>query len=193
MNHNSQEKRLRFNHIRVEVVTKYDQLLHAFAVRSICFMEEHGVPALQTYDGNDYQATHVIAYAADEPIATARLRWFRDFVKMERTCFRKEHRGPRILQYCSEFIFDHVAQKGYDKLITHAKPKYARMWKGVLGFEMVPQKEPMYFANDAEPYLELIKHLDPHPRRISEQESVAVLFRVEGQWDKPSSFERTDA
>jgi hypothetical protein len=178
-----------YNHIRVEIVTSYEQLLHAFAVRSICFMEEHGVPATQTFDGNDYQSTHLIVYAADEPIATARLRWFRDFVKMERTCFRKEHRSPRILQFCSKFIFDHVAQKGYERLITHAKPKYARMWRTVLGFELVPGKEPMYFEGESEPYLELVKHVGAHSQPISEQASIAVLFRVEGQWETPSKFE----
>ncbi len=153
-------------------------------------MEEHAVPAQQTFDGNDYQATHIIAYAADEPIGAARLRWFRDFAKMERTCFRKEHRGPHILQLCSHFIFDHVARKGYERLITHAKPKYARLWRRVLGFVPAEGKEPMYFDGDDEPYLELVKYLDPHPRLISDQESVAVLFRVEGQWDNPSRFER---
>jgi hypothetical protein len=180
---------LPYNHVRVEIVTEYEQLLHAFAVRSICFMEEHGVPARQTFDGNDFQSTHVIAYAADEPIATARLRWFRDFAKMERTCFRKENRGPRILQYCSQFIFNHVAQKGYERLITHAKPKYARMWRGVLGFVPVDGKEPMYFDGESEPYLELVKFLDPHPRPISDKASIAALFRVEGRWETPSQFE----
>ena len=33
------------NQIRTEVVTTYQQLLHAYAIRSICFMEEHGIPA----------------------------------------------------------------------------------------------------------------------------------------------------
>jgi hypothetical protein len=33
------------NQIRTEVVTTYQQLLHAYAIRSICFMEEHGVKA----------------------------------------------------------------------------------------------------------------------------------------------------
>jgi hypothetical protein len=108
---------------------------------------------------------------------------------MERTCFRKEHRGPRVLQYCSQFIFGHVAQKGYDRLITHAKPKYARMWRGVLGFVPVEGKEPMYFDGETEPYLELVKFLDPHPQPITEQASIAVLFRVEGQWNMPSRFE----
>ena len=35
------------NQIRTEVVTTYQQLLHAYAIRSICFMEEHGVKAQQ--------------------------------------------------------------------------------------------------------------------------------------------------
>jgi hypothetical protein len=71
------------NLIRVEVVTTAEQLLHAHAIRAICFMEKHGVAARQTYDGNDYQATHIIVYAGEEPIGTARIRWFKDFAKME--------------------------------------------------------------------------------------------------------------
>ena len=35
------------NQIRTEVVTTYQQLLHAYAIRSICFMEEHGYSARQ--------------------------------------------------------------------------------------------------------------------------------------------------
>jgi hypothetical protein len=41
------------NQIRTEVVTTYQQLLHAYAIRSICFMEEHGVKAQQAFEGND--------------------------------------------------------------------------------------------------------------------------------------------
>lgn len=33
------------NQIRCDVVTTYEQMLHAYAIRSICFMEEHGVEA----------------------------------------------------------------------------------------------------------------------------------------------------
>ena len=50
------------NQIRAQVVTTQEQLLHAYAIRAICFMEEHGVPAHHEFDGNDYQATHVIVY-----------------------------------------------------------------------------------------------------------------------------------
>jgi hypothetical protein len=61
------------NQLRCEVVTTYEQMLHAYAIRSICFMEEHGVKARQTFDGNDYQSTHMIAYAGDEPVGTLRI------------------------------------------------------------------------------------------------------------------------
>jgi hypothetical protein len=153
-------------------------------------MEEQGVAATQTFDGNDYQATHFVGYAHDDPIASARVRWFRDFAKMERTCVRIGHRDPRLLKRFSQFVFNHVARKGHDQLMTHAKPAYARMWRRILGFVQVEDKEPMFFEGDSEPYIELVKVLQPHPRLISPRESIAVLFRVEGHWDTPSKFER---
>ncbi len=177
------------NHIRTEVVTTPEQLMHAYAIRAICFMEEHGVAARQTYDGNDYQATHIIMYCGDEPIGTARVRWFRDFAKIERTSFRKEWRDPRILKRCAEFIFEHIARKGYDKVITHAQPKYARLWRMLLGFSTVQGKKPVFFAGHDEPYVELIKELTPPADAISPETDASVLFRVEGFWDERSEFE----
>lgn len=117
------------NRIRAEVVTTYQQLMHAYAIRSICFMEEHGVPARHEFDGNDYQATHMIVYAGDEPVGTLRIRWFKDFAKLERTAFREAYRNTHVLKAFADFVFDHVARKGYDKVITHAQPKYARLWR----------------------------------------------------------------
>src|SRR3954454_15716566 len=96
------------NRIRTQIVTTYQQLLHAYAVRSICFMEEHGVPAQHEFDGNDYQATHVIVYSDNEPIGTLRIRWFKDFAKFERTSFRKAFRDTHVLRRTAEFSFEHV-------------------------------------------------------------------------------------
>jgi hypothetical protein len=180
------------NQIRAEIVTTPDQLLHAFAIRAICFMEEHGVSARQTYDGNDYQATHVIVYSGQEPIGTARIRWFRDFAKMERTSFRKEWRDSRTIKRSAEFIFDHIARKGYDRVLTHAKPKYARLWRMLLGFKPAPGKEPVFFSGHDEPYLELVKELTPPSDAISPATDATVLFRVEGFWDTCAEFEGSE-
>ncbi len=181
------------NLIRVEVVTTPEQLLHAHAIRAICFMEEHGVSARQTYDGNDYQATHIIVYAGDEPIGTARVRWFKDFAKMERTSFRQAWRDPRVIKRCAEFIFEHISRKGYDCVITHAKPKYARLWQRMLGFKPAVGKEPLLFEGHDEPYIELVKTLTPPENAITPESDAAVLFRVEGYWDAQSEFEAVES
>jgi len=177
------------NQIRTEVVTTYEQLLHAYAIRSICFMEEHGVKAQQTFDGNDYQATHMIVYAGDEPVGAQRIRWFKDFAKIERTAFRAAYRNMHVLKASSYFVFDHIARKGYDKVITHAQPKYARLWRIVLGFKNAEGKAPFYFDGHPEPYIELVKELSPPENAISLHTDTAVMFRIEGFWDAPSNFE----
>jgi hypothetical protein len=177
------------NQIRTEVVTTYEQLQHAYAVRSICFMEEHGVPAIHEFDGNDYQATHVVVYAGREPVGTLRIRWFRDFAKFERTSFRKAYRDVHVLKNAADFAFDHVARKGFDKVITHAQPKYARLWRMILGFRNAEGKKPIYFDGHPEPYLELVRDLVPPDNAISVTTDSAVLFRIEGAWDAPSEYE----
>jgi Acetyltransferase (GNAT) family len=180
------------NSIRAEVVTTYEQLLHAYAIRAICFMEEHGVKATQTYDGNDYQATHLILCADEEPIGTARIRWFKDFAKFERSSIRPAYRNVHVIKACAEFAFDHAARKGYDKIITHAKPKYARMWRTLLGFKNAEGKAPVYFAGHDEPYIELVKYLSPPENAISIDTDATILFRTEGYWDTPSRFEAAE-
>jgi len=177
------------NQIRTEVVTTYEQLLHAYAIRSICFMEEHGVKAQQAFDGNDYQATHMIVYAGDEPVGAQRIRWFKDFAKIERTAFREAYRNMHVLKASSYFVFDHIARKGYDKVITHAQPKYARMWRIILGFKNAEGKAPFYFDGHPEPYIELVKELSPPDKAISLHTDTAAMFRIEGFWDAPSPFE----
>ena len=177
------------NQIRTEVVTTYEQLLHAYAIRSICFMEEHGVKAQQTFDGNDYQATHMIVYAGDEPIGALRIRWFKDFAKIERMAFRQAYRNTHVLKTFVEFVFNHIARKGYDKVIAHAQPKYARLWRITFGFRVVERKKPFYFDGHEEPYTELVKELTPPKNAISVGTEPAVMFRTEGFWDAPSEYE----
>jgi len=181
------------NQIRTEIVTTYEQLLHAYAIRSICFMEEHDLKAQQTFDGNDYQATHMIAYVGDDPIGTLRIRWFKEFAKLERTAIRKDYRNPHVLKAFAIFVFDHVARKGYDKVITHAQPKYARLWRMILGFKNAEGKKPLYFEGHEEPYIELVRELVPPPNAISVSTDPAILFRIEGSWDAPSEFETAAA
>ena len=175
------------NSIRMAVVTTPEQFMHAMAVRAICFLEQGNLSYEQAIDGNDYQATHILAYAGSEPIGATRIRWFRDFAKIERTAFRPDYRNVRILKICSHFIFNHIAQKGYDRLITHAEPNLARLWEMVLGFERVESRAAKY--DNHEPMIELVKRLTPVDGVVTASSDPIVMFRVEGHWETPHACE----
>lgn len=177
------------NSIHAEVVTTLEQLQHAYAIRAICFMEENDVDAGQAFDGNDLQATHIIIYAGTKPIGALRIRWFSNFAKIERTAFRKAYRNPRYLKIAAEYVFAHIARKGYSQVLTHANPLYARLWRVLLGFKEVEHKPNVHFGGHAEPYIELVKHLELPQDAITADTDATVLFRIEGQWDTQSKYE----
>lgn len=188
MNGDGQKVRIGSNSIRVELVKTLEQLQHAYAIRAICFMEEHGIPAKFSFDGNDFQASHFIAYCGEEPIGAARVRWFKDFAKIERMAFRKAYRNPRYLKAACDFVLTHIARKGYSIAITHASPLYARLWRVLLGF--VPVDKPgAQFVFDNEPYIELVKELNVPENAITLASDTTVLFRTEGEWDFASKYE----
>lgn len=175
------------NSLRMEVARTPEQLAHAFAIRSICFMEDEGYRVKHAFDGNDYVGTHIIVYDGDEPIGATRLRWFKDFAKIERTAFRKAHRSARILRDCSDFIFGHVAMKGYDRLVTLAEEHYARVWIRVLGFTKVDDEPVSRPGEEARFYL-LEKRLVVPEHAITADTPIRVMIRTEGAWDVPLSF-----
>jgi len=176
------------NSIYTKLVTTQEEMTHSIAVRSICFMLEHGVKADQLYDGNDYLSSHVVTYDGDEPIGTARIRWFNGFAKVERASIRPDHRSPEALQSLGGFIFEVAARKGYQRVLTHASPVYARMWCMKLGFEKVKNKSPVYFTGH-EPYIEIVKFLQPLKNAITHETDPTIMFRQEGSWEEKSIFE----
>src|SRR5580700_7176913 len=145
------------NSLRAEVVTTMEQLVQVFALRALGYMEDTVMPFDHAYDGNDLQATHVVVYDGIEPVGALRIRWFKDFAKMERTVFRKTHRGIPNIKVVLDFAFAHIARKGYSIAITHASPLYARLWRIHFGFKDVA-KEPACYHD--EKYIELVKHLE---------------------------------
>ena len=174
------------NAFRVEVVTTPQQFLHVMGVRAICYTEDTNFPMDQAIDGNDYQCTHVIAYLGDEPVGAGRIRWFKDFAKIERTAFRPRFRDMSYLKIYANFVFCHIARKGYSRAITHASPKYARLWRIILGMKPVDKPAATYFGEE---YVELVKELVVPKDAITSDSSVELLFRTEGTWDRAGRYE----
>ena len=85
--------------IEVIQATKQRELSHAFRIRSIVFVEEQHVPAIEEIDVLDEHTPLYVAYVAGEPVATARLIVVDDeLVKVGRVAVLKQHRGQGIGQ-----------------------------------------------------------------------------------------------
>jgi hypothetical protein len=151
-------------------------------------MEEKGVPARSIFDGNDFQATHIVVYSGDEPIGSLRLRWFNHFVKMERTAIRKAYRNTRVLQRIGAFAVEHAARKGYTKAITLAEVRYANIWVRLFGWRELPEKPPTVLG-DGEKYIELVKEFASAADPLTPESDSKILLRVEGYWDRPAALE----
>lgn len=176
------------NALRIEIVTRLDQFMHVMGIRAICYMEDTIFPVDQAFDGNDFQCTHIVAYSGDEPVGALRIRWFKDFAKLERTAFRPRFRDINQIKALIQFAFAHCARKGYTRAITHASPKFARLWRITLGMKSVDKAAAVYFGEE---YVELEKTLEVPDNVITSDSDVEVLFRTEGAWDITGRYETT--
>ena len=160
---------------------------HVAVIRGICNLEEVGVPAAHEFDENDNFATHALGYVGDEPVSTVRLRFFGDFVKLERTCVRPKFRNRHILPKAIEGVARYAVQKGYKRIVTHAALATARLWR-LLGFT-ISDKAPAQFAGHDHEYVELVKEIPLRNDAVTLDSDTAMLFRQETALDQPNVYE----
>jgi predicted GNAT family N-acyltransferase len=121
--------------VEYRVVSDMESLMKAFAVRAIVFVEEQGVAFVEEMDGRDFSAVHFLATLSGEPVAAARLRVCRDYIKIERLAVRKQYRGKGIGKEMFAFVLKHIAETGYGKkLVLHAQAYLTRFYEE-FGFE----------------------------------------------------------
>ena len=76
--------------------------MRVVSVRSATFVAEQDCPYDEEFDGNDFSATHLLAYVGNEPVGCLRIRYFAGFAKLERLAvrheFRNRHIGTRLMK-----------------------------------------------------------------------------------------------
>lgn len=116
--------------MNLQVVRTSDQQSQAFAIRTLVYIGEQHCPWSEEFDGNDYSATHILGCVNDEPVATARIRWFGDFSKLERLAIRTEFRGNGFAHQVIQFLVELCATKGYTKRYIHAQERPQNFYEG---------------------------------------------------------------
>lgn len=172
--------------ITIKVVHNLDELNQAIAIRSAVYMAEQDCPYAEEFDGNDYSATHLLAYQGVEPIGCVRIRYFAGFAKLERLAvrekFRKAGAGHRLVEAAVEFC----RTKGYREIYAHARRELIGFWAD-LDFEMLDGGASFSFSDFD--YVEIRREVVPVGEALSMASDPYVLIRPEGQWDRPGILE----
>ncbi|HLK25047.1 MAG TPA: hypothetical protein VKT30_10340 [Caulobacteraceae bacterium] len=173
----------------VQVARSIDDFLQAATVRALVYMGEQACPFEEEFDGNDLAgATHLLLKLRGETIGVLRLRWFADFVKLERLAIRKEHRGGPGLMMLARAAFEHAARKGYRRLMGHAQPRLVSFWRRSFKGWVRPGRPAFHFSDHD--YVEMEFALEPPADAIGIDADPFVLLRPEGDWDRPGVLER---
>lgn len=164
--------------VTTKLAGKMEDSFQAFAVRAACFIGELDVPFSEEFDGHDFNATHVIAYAGNEPVGTVRLRWFQSFAMPERLAviqrFRGHNIGSLLLERCREL----ARSRGCNMLYVHVLPRDTGYWEKRGWRRLVPEG-----SEPARQVVAMVKAVDPN-KPLSETEAPeAVTLRRDNQAD----------
>lgn len=174
--------------LEIRVARSLDDLMAVFAVRSIVFVSEQSCPYREEFDGNDHVATHILATVDDEPVGTARLRFFGQFAKLERVAVRQEQRNSRLAMKMARYAIDFCRRKGYRIILGQAEKRLVPFWR-FFGFEEVVERDGLVFS-DRE-YRDIVCRLDPLESEIGVETSGYILNRPEGDWDEPGILDHS--
>ncbi len=122
MNRRPRQSRLASKQERISIVRTLDDYSRVVAVRSIAYIDgQEDCPFDEEFDGNDFCAMHLIGWLGDEPAACLRVRFFSDFVKLERLAVRPDFRGSTLAFRLVRHALRLSARKGYRYAYGHAQ------------------------------------------------------------------------
>jgi hypothetical protein len=116
--------------IEVRVAKTHEDLAMVMAVRAAVFLaEEDNITYADEFNGNDFFATHLIAFVNGDPAGVVRCRWFADFSIMERLAIRKRYRCFKVLLTLAKSAAKLAQQKGYRMMVGRARGDIALFWR----------------------------------------------------------------
>ncbi len=172
----------------IVLATGFEDFMQVVAVRASVYMSEQSCPYREEFDGNDFAGGHLLARVDGEPAACLRIRYFADFVKLERLAVRREYRKSRVAFRIVRAGLDLARRKGYRLVYGHARQELVKFWR-FFGAKPKPGAEPLNFSGEA--YEEMVIELAPDSSAFSLDTDGFTLIRPEGDWDRPGVLEHS--
>jgi len=170
----------------VRPVRSFEDMAMIFAVRASTYISEQFCLYSEEFDGNDFCATHLIGFVDGDPAGCIRMRYFGDFVKVERLAVRREYRRSRLAFKLVREALALARLKGFKRFYGHARLDLVPFW-AMFGFRELPDRDPFKFADVEYREMELDGEADEHPIGIGDDPMVTI--RPEGAWNVPGPLE----
>jgi predicted GNAT family N-acyltransferase len=174
--------------VSITVVRSIEDFMRVVSVRSATFIAEQDCPYGEEFDGNDFCASHLIAYAGSEPAGCLRIRYFADFAKLERLAVRHEFRDRRMGTRLMQAGVELCRMKGYRRIYGRAQKDLLGYYEN-MGWHRLEGSPEFYFSDYA--YIEIVLDTEPNPEAIRLGVDPYVLMRAEGRWDRPGILDKS--
>jgi len=165
-----------------------EDVMKVFSIRAATYMNEQSCPYDEEFDGNDFCAAHILGEIDGEPAGCIRVRFFGDFVKIERLAVRPEFRSSTLAFRLVRAALDYCRAKGFRKAYGHARHDLVNFWAR-FGFRAVPGRPSFEFSDVT--YVEMEADVAPSNDVIAIGRSPFELIRPEGLWDQPGPLDRS--
>jgi GNAT superfamily N-acetyltransferase len=116
------------------LVTSFSDFERVVAIRRSVFCDECGYDEDNEFDGNDLCAAHILLSMDSNPIACARIRFFADFVLLERFSVLPAYRHSLAAQHLSRAALAYAAAKGYRRVFGVVRDRFVNFWIRMGGF-----------------------------------------------------------
>ena len=109
-------------------------MLSCLNLRRTVFIEEQNVPENEEVDGDDPGCDHILLTVSGIPVGAARLKYYNDFIKVQRVCVLKNYRGQGIGSKIINFIIRHVEKNDIRSSVRLGSQIHALEFYKRLGF-----------------------------------------------------------
>lgn len=110
------------------------EMLSCLSLRRTVFIEEQNVPENEEVDGDDPNCDHILLTISDDPVGAARLKYYDNFVKVQRVCVLKNYRGQGIGSNIINFIIKHIEKNDICNSVRLGSQIHALEFYKRLGF-----------------------------------------------------------
>lgn len=167
--------------VTTRLAGRMEDTMQAFAVRAACFIGERDVPYSEEFDGQDFGATHLVAYLGAEPIGALRIRWLQSFAMPERLAVMQRFRGHQVGLLLLERARTLAEGRGCKILYTRVSPGQATYFEKQ-GWRRLDEQ-----TRSARTTVALVRPVDPALESAEIADKDAIALSTQYRIDTPAA------